>query len=109
MFSAMTMPSSTKIPITRIIPNKLMTLIVTPAMPAKMNIPANDTGMAKATQNANRMFKNNASKITTSRKPNTPLLTSKSIRWFSTTELSRITSRCRPVPTSAACALYASM
>ena len=102
MFSAITMPSSTKIPITRIIPNKLMTLMVTPSMPAKMNIPANDTGMASATQNANRMFKNNASRITTSRKPTTPLFTSKSIRWFRTTELSRMMSRVKPVPTSSA-------
>ena len=101
----MTIPSSTRMPITRIIPNKLMTLIVTPSIPAKMNMPANDTGMASATQNASRMFKNSANKITTNKKPTTPLFTSKSIRWLSTTELSRMMSRCRPVPTVSAWSL----
>ena len=80
MFSAMTIPSSTRMPITRIIPNKLVTLMVTPSMSAKMNMPANDTGMASATQKARRMFKNKASKKTTSRKPITPLLTNSSMR-----------------------------
>ena len=96
-------------PITRIIPNKLMTLMVTPSMPAKMNMPANDTGMASATQNARRMFKNNASKKTTSRNPTTPLLTSKSMRWFKMTDRSRMMSSFNPVPTRSASALYPSM
>ena len=93
MFSAITIPSSTRIPITKIIPNRLMTLMVTPAMPAKMNMPAKDTGMAKATQKAKRMFKNNANKITTNKNPITPLFTSRSMRWFNTTELSLMMSR----------------
>ena len=86
-------------PITRIIPNKLMTLMVTPSMPAKMNMPANDTGMASATQNAKRMFKNNANNMTTSKNPTTPLLTNSSMRWFRTTERSRMMSNFSPVPT----------
>ena len=87
---------------TKIIPNKLITLIVTPAMPAKMNIPANDTGMASATQNAKRMLRNNASNKITSKNPTTPLLTSNSMRWLRTTELSLMMSSFRPVPTCSA-------
>ena len=48
----MTIPSSTRIPITRIIPNREITFMVTPAMSANINIPANETGIASATQNA---------------------------------------------------------
>ena len=58
MFSAITIPSSTKIPITIIIPNSDNTFMVTSKKPAKINIPKKEIGNPKATQNASLVFKN---------------------------------------------------
>ena len=52
----------------------------------------NDTGIAKATQNAKRMLRNNAKNNTTRMNPMMPLFTNKSMRWLSTVLESRMTS-----------------
>ncbi len=54
IFSLITTPSSTKIPITVIIPKSEITLIVISKNLARINIPAKETGMDNATQNARR-------------------------------------------------------
>ena len=72
MFSPITIPSSTKIPITIIIPKSDNTLMVTLNCAAKINIPKKATGKPKATQIAKRKFKNNAKKKSTNRIPTTP-------------------------------------
>ena len=46
--------------------------MVTPNCAAKINIPKNEIGKPKATQNANLTFKNNAKKNNTKRIPITP-------------------------------------
>ena len=72
MFSAITIPSSTKIPITTIIPKRDIKLIVISNSPAKMNIPKNEIGILKATQKANLIFKNRDRKINTRKIPIPP-------------------------------------
>ena len=57
MFSAITIASSTKIPITIIIPKVDNTLIVSPKIGANINIPKKETGRPKATQKAILEFK----------------------------------------------------
>ena len=57
MFSAITIASSTKIPITIIIPKVDKTLIVSPKIGANINIPKKETGRPKATQKAILEFK----------------------------------------------------
>ena len=72
MFSAITIPSSTNIPITTIIPNKDIRLIVMSNSPAKINIPKNDIGNPNATQKASLMFKNKERNRRTSKIPKPP-------------------------------------
>ena len=65
MFSPITIPSSTRIPITMIIPNRDNTLIVTPRFAAKMNIPKKEIGNPAATQNAILTFRKSERKSRT--------------------------------------------
>ena len=57
---------------TTIIPNKDIKLIVMSNSPAKISIPKNEIGILKATQNANRIFRNNDKKIKTKKIPIPP-------------------------------------
>ena len=91
MFSPITIPSSTKIPITIIIPNKDKTLIVTPNCAAKINIPKKDIGKPKATQNAKRKFKNNAKKKSTKSIPEIAFLVNNQVLSFKVVLLSLVT------------------
>ena len=68
----MTIPSSTKIPITMIIPNNESTLIVTPSEPAKINMPKNEIGIPKATQKASLGLRKSAKNSSTKTIPCPP-------------------------------------
>ena len=72
IFSAITIPSSTSIPITTIIPNNDIKLIVISNSPAKISIPKKDIGKPNATQNASLIFKNKERNIRTSKIPKPP-------------------------------------
>ena len=80
MFSAITIPSSTNIPITIIIPKSDKTFIVTSNCPAKINIPKNEIGKPKATQNAKRIFKNKDKNINTNNIPTIAFSVKRSVR-----------------------------
>ena len=73
----MTIPSSTKIPITTIIPKSDIRFIVMSNSPANISIPKNEIGILNATQNANLIFKNNERKISTRKIPIPPFSKSK--------------------------------
>ena len=72
MFSAITIPSSTKIPITTIIPKSDIRFIVISNSPAKISIPRNEIGNPKATQKASLMLRNRDKKIRTNNIPKPP-------------------------------------
>ena len=97
MFSAMTMPSSTRMPTTMIRPNNEMTLMVMPNQRARANIPANETGIESATQNDSRQFRNSAKNKMTKKNPWIPCSVSRSMRCRSTTDPSRTTSSRSPL------------
>ena len=66
------MASSTRIPITMIIPNNDKTLIVTPNFPARINIPKKEMGNPKATQKAKEGRRNMDKNIITKMIPTPP-------------------------------------
>ena len=66
------MASSTKIPITTIIPKRDMILIVMLKFPANISIPRKEIGRPKATQKANLVFKNSDNNPKTRRIPKPP-------------------------------------
>ena len=80
MFSPITIPSSTKIPITIIIPNNDKTLIVIPSIGAKTNIPKKEIGSPAATQKASFGFKNNDRKNKTNNTPINPFSANNLVR-----------------------------
>ena len=73
IFSAITIPSSTRIPMTNIIPNSEIILMVIPAKLATINIPKKDAGIPQATHKERRTFKNKLRVISTSIRPINPL------------------------------------
>ena len=92
MFSAITIPSSTKIPITMIIPKRESTLMVTLNMGAKTNIPKKAIGSPKATQNANLVFKKRDRNTKTRIIPTMAFSVSNWVRWVNVVERSSMTS-----------------
>ena len=58
MFSAITIPSSTNIPTTNIIPNSEIMLMVIPYNIPNESIPINENGIPKATHNDSLRLKN---------------------------------------------------
>ncbi len=83
MFSPITIPSSTKIPITIIIPNKDNTLIVIPVCVTNINIPKKEIGNPAATQNARRVLRKRDKKSKTNSMPIPPFLRSNTVLSFS--------------------------
>ena len=81
MFSAMMMPSSTTIPTTMIIPASDMTSMNCPNAGRRNTVPSSVTGMAIATQNAERVLRNIARRHNTNASP---------IRPFESTTLRRL-------------------
>ncbi len=76
------MPSSTKIPTTKIIPKRVIILMVKPIIPAIINIPKNENGIPNATHKDNRKLKNNPNINKTNINPIKPLEVNKSILSF---------------------------
>ena len=74
------MPSSTRIPITMIIPKSEITLMVSPYQMARTNIPQSDIGILSATQNASRIRRNIPSSSRTSAAPKSPFSWSRLMR-----------------------------
>ena len=79
IFSAITTPSSTRIPITRIRPNKDSILMFTPKKGATINIPAIEIGMLSATQKAILGFRNKPRNNRTSKIPLNPFSSNRSV------------------------------
>ena len=73
IFSAITIPSSTKIPTTSIIPNNEIILIVIPYMIPKEIIPIKENGIPKATHKESRRLKNKPKTKQTKNNPTTRL------------------------------------
>ncbi len=94
MFSAITIPSSTNIPITIIMPKRDSTFMVTSKYPAKTNIPKNATGSPKATQNANLVLRKRERKIKTRIIPMIAFSVNNCVRWTNVVERSETTSSC---------------
>ena len=80
------MPSSTKIPMTTIIPNKDIKFIVISNSPANINIPKKEIGILKATQNANLILRKSDKKIKTKNIPIPPFSRSKLVLCFKAME-----------------------
>ncbi len=91
MFSPITIPSSTKIPITIIIPKSDKTLMVTLNCEAKINIPKKAIGKPKATQIAKRTFRKSAKKKSTNKIPTIPFSINNFVLPFKVSLLSLVT------------------
>ena len=82
IFSPIIIPSSTKIPITSIIAYIVIMFIVIGADGAKKNIPKNEIGILKATQNETLGCRNIVKNKRTNKNPIAPFLVNRSILCF---------------------------
>ena len=90
---------------TRIMPKSESTLMVMPSALARMNMPANEIGIARATQKASRQCRNMASNTTTMIKPRMPFSDNRLMRCRRSTDPSRM----RLAWTTSFCVLNPSM